>query len=86
MIKTLIKKYGGKNYPIPDLWFLLIWLLGFAGFLCTEKLLEVMLKNLILQGSNLEISIQKLKTDQHREGHVIYISRIKSQNVVQLNI
>ena len=45
-----------------------------------------MLEHLILQENNLEILIQKLKTDQHREGHVIYISRIKSQNVVQLNI
>ena len=86
MIKALIKKYGGKNSTLPDLWFLLTWLLGFAGFLCTEKLLEVMLEHIILQENNLEILIQKLKTDQHREGHVIYISRIKSQNVVQLNI
>ena len=85
MIKALFKKYGGKNYTIPDLRFLLTCSLGFAGFLRTKKLLEVKLQHIKLQESHLEILIQKFKKDQHSEVHVIYIFRIKS-SVEQLNI
>ena len=40
MTKTLFTKYGGKNSTIPDLRFLLICLLGFAGFLLIDELGE----------------------------------------------
>ena len=79
MIKTLVTKYGGKNSTIPDLRFLLTCLLGFAGFLRIDELLDVKLKHIKLQKSHLEILITKSKSDQHREGHVVYISRIKSE-------
>ena len=79
MIKSLLTKYGGKNSTIPDLRFLLKYLLGFAGFLHINELLDVKLKNIKLQETHLEILIPKLKTDQHRKGHVVYISRIKSE-------
>ena len=79
MIKTLVKKYGGKNSTIPDLRFLLTCLLGFAGFLRSDELLDVKLKHIKLQESHLEILIPKSETDQHMEGHVVYISRIKSE-------
>ena len=78
MIKTLVTKYGEKNSTIPDLRFLLTCLLGFAGFLRIDELLDVKLKHIKIQESHLEIVIPKSKTDQHREGHVVYISRIKS--------
>ena len=32
MIKALATKYSGKNYIIPDLRFLLTYLLGFTEF------------------------------------------------------
>ena len=37
------------------------------------------MKHIKLQESHLEILIPKSKTEQHREGHVVYISRIKSE-------
>ena len=77
MIKTLVTKYGGKNSSISDFRFLLTCFLGFAGFLCIDELLDVKLKLIKIQESHLEIVIPKSKTDQHREGHVIYISTIK---------
>ena len=79
MIKTLVTKYGGNNSTIPDLRFLLTSLLGFAGFLRVDELLDVKLKHIKIPESHLEIAIPKSKTDQHREGHVVYISRIKSE-------
>ena len=77
MINTLLTKYGGKSSTIPDLRFLLTGLLGFAGILRIDELLNVKLKHTKLQESHLEIVIPKSKTDQHRERHVVYISRIK---------
>ena len=77
MIKTLVTKYGGKNSTIPDLRFLLTCLFGFPGFLRIDELLDAKLKH--IQDSHLQILIQKSKTGQHREGHVVYISRIKSE-------
>ena len=44
-----------------------------------DELLKVKLKPIKLQESRLKISIPKSKTDQHRDGHVVYISRIKSE-------
>ena len=78
MIKTLLTKYGGKNSTIPDLRVLLTCLLGFAGFLLIDELLDVKLKHTKIQDSHLEMVTPRSKTDQHREGRVAYISRIKS--------
>ena len=59
MIKGLVTKYGEKNFTIPDLRFLLTCLLGFAGFLRVQELLDVKLKHIKIQKSNLEILILK---------------------------
>ena len=73
MMKTLVTKYGKKSSTILDLRFLLACLLGFVGFLRVDELLHVKLKHIKLQESHLEILIPNSKTDQHREGHVVYI-------------
>ena len=41
MIKSLVNKFGGKNASLPDLRFLLTYLLGFSGFLRIEELLLI---------------------------------------------
>ena len=79
MIKTLVTKYGGENSNISDLRFLLTCLAGIAGFLRIDELLCFKLKHIKIQESHSEIVIPKSKTDQHREGQVVYISRIKSE-------
>ena len=78
IIKALVAKYSGENPTISDLRFLLTVLLGFAGFLRIDDLL-VKLKHIKILESHLEIIIPKSKTYQHREGHVVCISRIKSE-------
>ena len=55
---------------------MLTCLLGFFGFLRIEELLSIKIKHLRINESHLEILVPKSKTDQHREGHVVYISRI----------
>ena len=79
MIKTLVTKYGGENSTISVLRFLLTCLVGIAGFLSIDELLCFKLKHIKIQESHSEIVIPKSKTDQHREGQVVYISRIKSE-------
>ena len=79
MIKSLVDKFGGKNASLPDLRFLLTCLLGFSGFLRIEGLLSIKIKHLRINESHLEILVPKSKTDQHREGHIVYISRISSE-------
>ena len=73
MIKSFVNKFGGKNTSLPDLRFLLTCLLGFSGFLRIEELLSIKIKHLRINESHLEILVPKSKTDQHREGHIVYI-------------
>ena len=79
MIQSLVNKSGGKNASLPDLRFLLTCLLGFSGFLRKEELLSIKIKYLRISESHLEILVPKSKTDQHRKGHIAYISRISSE-------
>ena len=79
MIKTLVTKFGDKNTSIPVLRFLSTCLLAFTGVLRIEELLDVKLKHITIHESYLKIIIPKSKTDQHREEHVVCISRIKSK-------
>ena len=76
MMKSLVNKFGWKNASLPDLRIFLTRLLVFSGFLRIEELLSIKIKYLRINESHLEILVPKSKTDQHREGHVVYISRI----------
>ena len=75
MIKSLVDKFGGKNASLPDLRFLLTCLLRFSGFLRIEELLSIKIKHQRINESHLEILVPKSKTDQNREGNIVYISQ-----------
>ena len=79
IIKSLVEKFGGKNASLPDLRFLLTCLLGFSGFLRIDELLSIKIKHLRINESHLEILVPKSKTDQHREGTIVYISGVSSE-------
>ena len=79
MIESLVNKFGWKNASLPDLQFLLTCLLGFSGFLPIEELLSIKIKQLRINESHLEILVPKSKTDKHREGNIVCISRISSE-------
>ena len=79
MIKALVNKFERENASLRDLRFLLTCLLGFTGFLRIEELLLIKIKHLRINESHLEILVPKSKTDQHREEHIVFISRISSQ-------
>ena len=78
MIMTLVTKYGGKNSTIPGLRFLLTYV-RVRRLFTYRWITWRWLKYIKIQERQLEIAIPKSKTDQHKEGHVVYISRIKSE-------
>ena len=78
MIKNYVHSYGGDNAIILDMRFVLVSLLGSSEFFWIEVLLQINFKHKQIRGSHLEILFPKSKTDQHREGHIVYISRIES--------
>ena len=54
-------------------------MLGFSGFLRIDALLSIKIKDLRIKESHLEILVRKSKTDQHREGSIVYISLVSSE-------
>jgi len=78
MIKALVDTYSGEE-SLPNLRFLLICLLGFTGFMRIDEILKIQLKHLRLGITHLEITLEKSKTDQLREGNIIYISKLDSK-------
>ena len=58
---------------------MLTYLLGFSGFLGIEELLSIKVKHLSIKESHLETLVPTSKTNQHRDGHFAYISRVSSE-------
>ena len=57
--------------------FVLICLLGFPDFFHIQELLQIKLTLVQIKESQ-DILVPKSKTDEHSEGHIVYISRIES--------
>ena len=55
--------------------FILVCLLGFAGFLRRSELVAIKVQNIAIYPDHMTITIPKSKTDQLREGHIIHVSR-----------
>ena len=55
---------------------MLTCLLVFSGFLHIDELLSIKIKHPKINESYLEILLPKSKTDQDRQGHIVYISRV----------
>jgi len=78
MMKQLIEAYSGAEESLPNLRFLVMSVFCFTGFMRIEEILKTKLKNIKVMGKHLEIFLEKSKTDQLREGNIIYISRLES--------
>ena len=72
-IKMLINKFG-FNKHLLQLRFIIICLIGFAGFFKISELLSVQTKHISLHKDHIDIMVEKSKTDQLREGHIVKIS------------
>ena len=71
IINELISHYGNTEHLI-HLRFILICVLGFAGFFRISELLNLQVKDIFLKESWVEIFVKKSKTDQYREGNLVY--------------
>ena len=76
-IRKLINKFGFEN-NIMHLRFIIICVLGFAGFFRISELLQLKIKDIHVYDNYADIYVEKSKTDQHREGHIVKISRTGS--------
>ncbi len=79
VIKELVDKFCENQFNLLDLRFVIICLLGFAGFFRIDELIALKLKQLQFRPQFLLVILEKSKTDQHRHGHEVYISATKSQ-------
>ena len=81
-MKALYDHYRPLSGSRPDLKilrFLLIAMLGFAGFFRIEELLSTKLTNVHVYGDHMTIFLPKCKTDQLRQGNTVYIARLGSR-------
>ena len=78
LLKLFFEKLIGTN-NLKDLRFLNLCFLGFAGFFRIEELLLTQIKNVKILDTHVEIFLEKSKCDQHRDGEIVYISKIDSK-------
>ena len=74
----LVQALGGAEADIDTLRFLVLSLLGYAGFMRVSELLQVKLKDIQFFQTHMSILVPKRKNDQYREGHVVNIARTGS--------
>ena len=76
IIKQLMEFYGTSE-NLKVLRFLVICLIGFSGFFRISELLQIQIKNIEFTEQGIKIKIPKSKTDQLREGNIVFISKLE---------
>ena len=71
----LVSTLGGPDADLHNLRFLVLCLVGFAGFMRISELLKVKVKDVKIFDTRMSITVPKRKNDQFRKGHVISLSR-----------
>ena len=74
LVKRLCEHYI-KSSTLASLRFLVILLLGYAGFLRVDELKSHRCKDISIQDDYMSVNIPKRKNDQYREGHTILIAK-----------
>lgn len=77
--EILKKLFDESDESLMDLRFLIICSFGFCGFFRMDELLNVKLKDVKILSSHIEILLPKAKNDQHRDGRIVYISRLNTK-------
>ena len=79
VLKEVVRKYGRNTSSLLDVRFTIVCLIGFAGFLRIDELLNVKLKHLSLFHDRMEIFLPSSKTDQHRTGKKVIIAKTSTE-------
>lgn len=74
LVTRLCNHYAGSS-SLWNLRFLVILLLGYAGFLRVEELKSLQVKDIIIHNDHMSVTINKRKNDQYREGHNVLIAK-----------
>ena len=77
MIRKLYFEYGSDKNLLNQR-FLIICILGFAGFMRTNEMLALKVEHIKFYATYMSIFLPSCKTDQLREGNTIVISKINS--------
>jgi len=78
LLKQIVSMYGSSD-NLLNIRFLIICLLGFAGFLRISELLQLKVGDLTFDMDGVKINITKSKTDQLHEGSIVYVSKLANQ-------
>ena len=62
-----------------DFRFTIVCLIGFAGFFRIDELIHVQLQHLTFNSDHMIVTLDKSKTDQHRDGHHVYIAQTNTE-------
>ena len=74
MMKIIVNSFK-FTHNLVDIRFVVMSLLGFAGFLRISELLEIKTKEITFTDQGVKIFLPKSKADQLREGNVVCISK-----------
>ena len=77
MIKQCVAKHKNSE-NLMHLGFMIICIIGFAGFLRIGEMLEIKIKHISIFDDRVEILIPKSKTDQLREGYIVHIAKTET--------
>ena len=77
MIQKIFEHYG-KDPSLKVKRFLLVCILGFAGFFRTDEMLGIKVSHISFHESHMAVFLPHSKTDQEGEGHTVCISVICS--------
>lgn len=79
IIKSLAETYATSS-NLLDIRFTLMVILGFAGFFRISEMLRIQTKDLTFDQTGATIFLPISKTDQQRQGNLVFISRTKSKS------
>ena len=79
IIKKFVDEFTSSDQNLLNQRFIVLSLIGFAGFLRIEELLEVRIKDVTIFSDHIEIFLPKSKRDQHRQGNTVYIAKTGSK-------
>ncbi|CAB4031942.1 integrase recombinase xerD homolog, partial [Paramuricea clavata] len=75
-ITKVCQQFAGPSCTLKGLiWTALIFSLGFTGLFRVSELLNIKAQDIGIQAEHLEIVVRKSKTDQYRQGNIVYIAK-----------
>ena len=75
MIRRICIKFAYEGCNLSGLRTALIFVLGFYGLFRVNELLDIQASDIVVFDDHLEINVKHSKTDQYRQGNIVFISK-----------